>query len=67
MITMPDEYADLFDDIRSTLICCSRQDCVILALNSMLEDILSNRNIEDWYYTFQRAHDQLQKVMEGVK
>jgi len=59
MITIPDDYADLFNDIRDTIYDISDHGWCITALNNILADILSYRNSEDWYYNLQYAKKQL--------
>jgi len=67
MITIPDEYADILNDVRDTIYGICDQGRCITALNNILEDVLSHRDSEDWYFQVQNAKEYLKKAIGDVR
>lgn len=63
MITIPDDYADIFYEIFDCIIAeADDTSRVLRALSNVLECMFSYRNSEDWYYPIQYAKNQLKEV-----
>lgn len=73
MITIPDNYAALLDDVRNSMMdeaYWNGGDAdgkeVAKALDNILKDILEHKEYDDWYHSLEYAHQQLKRLRRVV-